>query len=138
MIIYWIPLRVSYYKNVAIVTASTSIIDDNSAVFITVFVQGLDFTKKMYKVLINPNQCISFGVHWVDDPTNPKIKLVFYSGNVLLPLLMQVTNCLADYLFPSDNKLQQFPCVSMSDEESWYSSYITYPTILAMYLTMKE
>ena len=41
--------------NVAIVTAATSMIDDNGAVFITVFGQGLDFTEKIYKGLINPN-----------------------------------------------------------------------------------
>ena len=37
-------------------------IDDNGAVLIAVFLQGIDFTKKMDKGIINTNQCRSFGV----------------------------------------------------------------------------
>ena len=63
-------------------------IDDDSTVIIAVFVKVLNFTKKMDEGLINPNQFISFGVKWVDDPTDPTRKLVFYANNVFLPLRM--------------------------------------------------
>ena len=38
------------------VTPATAMIDDNGLLLITVFGQGLDFTKKMEKVLINTNK----------------------------------------------------------------------------------
>ena len=49
-------------NNVTIVTADASMIDDGGAVFITVFVQGLDFTDKMDNSLIKTNPCRSFSV----------------------------------------------------------------------------
>ena len=52
-------------NNVAIVTDATTTIDDNGAVFIVLFGQVLDFTKKMDKIIINTNQCRSFGVQCV-------------------------------------------------------------------------
>ena len=84
-------------------------IDYNGTLFIVVFGQGLDFTSKMNKGIINTNQCISFGVQCIDKPTDPTRKLVFYSNNVFLPLYSQGTNCLADYFCPSNDKLRQFP-----------------------------
>ena len=44
-------------NNSEIVTPATAMIDDNGLLLITVFGQGLDFTKKMDKVLINTNKC---------------------------------------------------------------------------------
>ena len=101
-------------------------IDDDGAVFIVVFGQGLDFTKKTSKGLINTNPCRSFGVRCVDEPTDPTRKLGFYSNNVFLPLHIQVTNFLADSLCPSNNNLRQFPWIFLSDEGSWYPSNVTY------------
>ena len=81
-------------NNVTIETAATATNDDNGTVFIVVFGQGLNFTKKMDKGLINNNQCRSLDVQCFNDPTNTKRKLVFYAKNVSLPLYMQGTNCL--------------------------------------------
>ena len=69
---------------------------DNGAVFIKLFGQGLGFTKKTDKELINTNQCRSFDSQCVDDPTDPTKKLAFYANNVFLPIHMQETNFLAD------------------------------------------
>ena len=113
-------------------------IDYNGTLFIVVFGQGLDFTSKMNKGIINTNQCISFGVQCIDKPTDPTRKLVFYSNNVLLPPCMRGTNCLTGFFCPSDNKLRHFPWVFMSYESSWYPSNVTCPSILDMYQTIKE
>ena len=52
-------------------------IDDDGAVFITVFGQGIDFTEKIERGLINPNKCRSFGVQFFDNPTDTTRELVF-------------------------------------------------------------
>ena len=44
-------------------------VDDDVAVIVAVFGQGIDFNNKMNKGIIDPNQCRSFGVQCVDDPT---------------------------------------------------------------------
>ena len=49
-------------NNTAIITAYTTMINDDGALLIALFGQGIDFTKKMDKGLINPNQCRLFGV----------------------------------------------------------------------------
>ena len=49
-------------NNASIVTAATSVVDDYGTLFATVCVQGINFTNKMYKVVINTNQFRSFGV----------------------------------------------------------------------------
>ena len=61
---------------------------DDGAVLITVFGQLIDFTKKMYKGLINTNQRRSFGVQCVNEPNNPTSKLAFCANNLFLPLCM--------------------------------------------------
>ena len=81
-------------NNVGIVKSAISMIDDYGAIFISVFVQGINLTKKMDKVLISPHQCRSFGFQCMDDPTDSTKKLGFYSNNVFLTLSMQGTNCL--------------------------------------------
>ena len=48
--------------------------DDDGAVYVTLFGQVLDFTNKIYKGLINPNQWKSFGFQFVDDPTDTTSK----------------------------------------------------------------
>ena len=73
-------------------------IDDYDTVLITVFGQGIDFTKEIDKVIINTNQCISFCVQCVDGPTYPTRKLAVYENNVFLPLRIQDTNCLEKFL----------------------------------------
>ena len=113
-------------------------IDDDGAIFIAVFGQGLDFTDKMDKSLINPNQCRSFGVQCVDDPTDPTRRLGFYSDDTYLPLRMEGTNCLANAFCPSDQELQQYPWVYMSDEIVWDPSNVNYPTISATSRTIDE
>mmetsp|Transcript_15996 Transcript_15996/g.23840 ORF Transcript_15996/g.23840 Transcript_15996/m.23840 type:complete len:787 (+) Transcript_15996:5053-7413(+) len=124
--------------NVAIVTAATAMFDGDGAPFIAVFGQGLDFTKKMDKGLINPNQCRSFGVQCVDDPTDPTRKLGFYAEDVFLPLRMQGTNCLADSFCPSDDELNHFPWVYMCGDAEWDPSNVSYPSVSAMHQSMKE
>ena len=125
-------------NNVSIVTAATAMIDDDGAIFIAVFGQGLDFTDKMDKSLINPNQCRSFGVQCVDDPTDPTRRLGFYSDDTYLPLRMEGTNCLANAFCPSDQELQQYPWVYMSDEIVWDPSNVNYPNISATSRTIDE
>ena len=49
-------------NNVAIVGAATTMIDNDGTFPITVFGQEPNFTKKMYKVLINNNKYRAFGV----------------------------------------------------------------------------
>ena len=44
-------------NNVEIVTADTAMIDEYGTLFIAIFWQGINFTKKMDKGLINPNKC---------------------------------------------------------------------------------
>jgi len=100
--------------------------------------QGLDFKKKMDKGIINSNQCRSFGVQCVDDPTDPTRKLGFYVNDVFLPLHMQGTNCLADSFCPSDDELKQFPWVYMSDETCWDPSIVSHSSISAMHQMMQE
>ena len=51
---------------------------------------------------------------------------------------MQGTNCLVNSFFPYYDELRQFPYVFMSDETSLDPFNLTYPTISAMSLTMKE
>ena len=113
-------------------------IDDTSAVFITVFGKGLNFAKKIYKGLINPNQCRSFGVQCVDNHNDPTRELEFYANNLFLTLHMQGTNCLVNSFFPYCDELRQFPHVFMSDETSLDPFILTYPTISAMSLTINE
>ena len=123
---------------VAIVTDATAIVDGVGALFIAVFGKVIDFTNKMDKGLINPNQYRSFGVQCVDDPTDITRKLGFYANNMFLPLCIQGTNFITDYFYPSENELRQFPWVFMSDETSWYLLIATYTTISDMSQTMKE
>ena len=80
-------------------------IDDDKALFIVVFVQGIDSNKKIYKGLINPNHFRSFGAQCVNRPTDPTGEFRFYANHVLLPLRMQGTNFLAEYFCTSDDKL---------------------------------
>ena len=102
-------------NNVAIIIAATAIIDDDSTVFISVFGQGLKFTKRMYKGIFNTNQCRSFDVQYVKNLNDTTRYLVFYANNVLLPFFIEVTNCLTDYFCPYDNEMRQFPWVLVSD-----------------------
>ena len=44
-------------NNVKILTAATAMIDEYGTLFIAIFGQGLNFTKKMDKGLINTNKC---------------------------------------------------------------------------------
>ena len=125
-------------NSVAIVIAATIMLAEGGAVFVALFGQEIEFTNKMYKGIINPNQCKSFGVQCVDDPTDPTRKLVFYAKNVFLPRHMQGTNCLEDFFCPSGDELQQIPWVFMSDEAIWYPYNITYPTILDMSQTIYQ
>ena len=78
-------------------------IDDNGAVFVTLFGKGLDFTNKLDRSLINPNQCISFGLQCVNGPTDPTRKLLFYANNVFLTIFMQGTNYLEGSFCLSDD-----------------------------------
>ena len=71
-------------------------------------------------------------------PTDTEITLGFYANNVFLPLHMKGTNFLADSFYPSTDKLQQFPCFSISDKAIWYPTNLRYPGILAMSQTMEE
>ena len=105
-------------NNVAILTASTTMIDDEGAVFISVFGKLFDFTNKMYKGIINPKQCRSFGFQCVEDTTDHTSKFEFYSKNVFLTLHMQRSNFLEDSFCPSENELPQFSWAFMSDETS--------------------
>ena len=125
-------------NNSTFVTATTAMIDDDVSVFTAVLGKGIELTKKTDKGLINTNHCRSFGVQYIDDPTYPKRKLGFYANNVFLPLFMQGNNCLVDSFCLSDNEMRQFPWVFMIDEESWYPSDVTQPTISAMSQTIKE
>ena len=130
--------KISTTINVTIVTAAIAMVDDNGTVFIAVFGQGINYTKKMYKGIMNPNQCRSFGVHFFDNSTGPTRKLVFYANNVFLPLRMQETNFLGDSFFSSYEELWQFPWVFLSGEKSCDPFNVTCPTISTMYQTMKE
>ena len=90
-------------NNVTIVTAATSMIDYNGAVLIKLFGQGLDFTKNIYKGLINPYQCISFCFQCINDPNDTTNKFALYANNFFLPLWMQVTIVQAESFYPSDD-----------------------------------
>ena len=69
-------------------------IDNDGVLFVLVFSEGLDYTNKMVKGLINPIQCRSFGVQFVDNPTDTTRKLAFYANDVFLPIHMKGINCL--------------------------------------------
>ena len=125
-------------NNVAIITASTAMIDHDGAVSIAVLVKGLDFTDKMDKGLINPNQCRSFGVQCFNNPTDTTRKLVFYANNVFLLLCMQGTYFLEEYLCPSDDELGNSTWVIISDESRWDPYNVTYLTIWDMSEKMKK
>ena len=125
-------------NNVTKVTAASAMIDDNNAVLISVFEQGIDFAKKSLNVLINPNKCRSFGVQCVVDLAEPTSKLVSNSNYVFLPLCMQGNNCLEESLCPYDIELQQFPWIFMSVEARWDPSNLIWPTISTMSQKMKE
>ena len=75
-------------NSVEIVTAATTMLAEGGAVFVELFGQEIDFTNKMHKGIIIPNQRNSLGVQCVDDPTYTTRKLVFYAKNVFLPLRM--------------------------------------------------
>ena len=51
---------------------------------------------------------------------------------------MQGINWIADSFCPSEDNLQQFPWVFMSDKEIWDPSNVTYHTILDMSQTMEK
>ena len=51
---------------------------------------------------------------------DPKIELGIYDNYLLLLILMQGTSFLADYLYPSNEKLQQFPWFFMMNKACWY------------------
>ena len=53
-----------------IVTCETAIELENKLTVILVFGQGLWFGYRMDNILINPNQCIHYGILVRDDPTN--------------------------------------------------------------------
>ena len=119
---------------VAIVTSATVIIDDNSAVFISVFWQGIDLTKKIDKIPINADDLVP------NASTTLLILLVnldFDANNVFFPFLIQGPNCLTDSFYPSDNELKQSTWVLMGDEKSWYPLNVAYPNILVMSQTIK-
>ena len=57
-------------------------IDYNRALLIAVFSKVIDFTNKMDKGLINPNQCRYFCVQYFGNPTYITSKLGFYDNDV--------------------------------------------------------
>ena len=79
-------------NNVTIFTAATSMIDDDGTVLISVLGQGIEFTKKLDMVPINPKQCRSFGFQYIDNSTDSTRNLGFYANYVFLTLLMQGTD----------------------------------------------
>lgn len=105
--------------NVEIVTGATAYTDELGQVHILVFGQGLDFTDRMDKSLINPYQCRAFGVDVVDDPTDPSRTLGMYPDKEHFPLKMEGTTCLMDTRCPTEIELSSCPHYILSDERDW-------------------
>lgn len=113
-------------QDIEICTAATAWTDDNGAVFILVFGQGLWFGDRMDRSLINPNQCRAFGISVCDDPTDPHRSLGFHTEKKLIDLTMEGTIAYTTTRCPTLEELDTCPLIYLSDEHSWDPSNVTF------------
>ena len=73
---------------VPVCAGATAYTSTDGNTIILIFGQGLCFGERIQKSLINPHQCISFGVSVCDDPTDPHQPMDFQTDDVSIPLFM--------------------------------------------------
>ena len=84
------------------------------------FGQGLWFGNMMENLLINPDQCQTFGIQIRDDPTNPNWKLVIEATeDLFISMKMEVSTCMLVTHPPTDNELHEYRNILLSDEFDW-------------------
>ena len=105
--------------NVEICTAENTWKIYTGKVYILVFGQGLWFGDRMYRSLINPNQCRSFGILICDDPIDPHRPLVFQINTLNIPLFMEGKIAKMSTRYPSQSDLESFQYIYLSDQETW-------------------
>ena len=100
------PFLVEYFEqiNFPIFTGATSYTIESGEFIILIFGQGLWFGNMMEKNLINPNQCLSFGITICDDPTNQHRPLVIEADfNTHIPMSTVVSTCKFITRCPTDD-----------------------------------
>ena len=77
-------------------------------VIIPIFGQGLWFSNRIKKALINPNQCRAFGIPIFDDPTNQHRPLgIEVDFNIHIPMSMVGSICGFITRYPTDDVVQK-------------------------------
>ena len=86
------------------------------------FGQGLWFGDLMYHYLINHNQCQAFGIQICNDTINPNIEMGFYTEDVFIPLVMDVSVATLTTRTPKLKELDTCTYINMYDKENWIPS----------------
>ena len=116
-------------NNVSTVIAATSMIDDDGTLFLFVFGQGLNFTKKMDKGPVNPNQCILFGVQCVDNPTDPTRNWDFMLIMCSFYFVCKKSIAYVTISVHMKMRCKSFYGFSLVKKKSWGPLNVTYSTI---------
>ena len=112
--------------NVEICTAETARTRHTSQVYILVFGQVLWFGNRMYRSLINPNQCRYYGILLCDNPTDPHRTLGFHTNKLNIPLFMEGTIATISTRCPFLEELESYQYIYLSDQEIWDPSNVNF------------
>jgi ribosomal protein L31E len=115
-------------EDVKICTALTAVtLQDTGETIIIRFGQALDFTSKLEKTLVNPNQLRAFGVPVCDDPTDPFRELgIQLDSDLFLPMSMDGTICGVMTRCPTDEELKTCRIFTVSDVDDWDPARIVF------------
>ena len=102
--------------NVPIYTSVTVLTLESGDLIVLEFGEELWFENRMEKSLINPNQCLKFGIQICNDPSNPHLNLgIEASQDLFIPIKMEVSTC-GSFTHPTtDNYLYEYKSIILSD-----------------------
>ena len=104
--------------NVEICTAATAWTSHTVQVYILVFGKVLWFGDRIDRLLINPNQCRSYGISLCDNPTDPHRPLGFQTKTLNITLFMDGTIATISIQCPSLEELESCQYIYLSVQES--------------------
>lgn len=115
-------------ENIRICTAVTAVtLPSTGETIIIRLGQALDFTTKLDKTLLNPNQLRSYGLSVCDDPVDPYRELgIQLDDDTFLPMSMDGTICGLMTRCPTDEELDTCRIFNTSDEEHWDPSLVAF------------
>lgn len=115
-------------EDVKICTALTAAtLPDTGETIILRMGQCLDFTDKLRKTLINPNQLRAYNTPVCDDPIDPTRQLGIKLGDDLyLPMQMYGTICGLMTRYPTNEEIYNCRIYTISSEDNWDPSSVIF------------